>query len=55
MRYTKILGLSFQAKMFLCFGEVSLWKVLVYFDIKNVPLTGLEFAHESELRNFDNF
>lgn len=41
--------------MFLCFGEVELWKVLVYFEMKNVPLTGLEFAHESEQRSFDNF
>lgn len=55
MRYTRIIGLSFKAKMFLCFGDVKLWRVLVSFDIKSTPLTGLEFAHESERRSFDNF
>jgi len=54
-RYTRILQLSFQAKMFLCFGDISLFKVLLTIDISNVPLTGLEFSHESDVRNFDNF
>ena len=51
MRYTRIVNMSFSAKVYLLFGTPVLWRALLLPSRNYIPLNGLEYEHEAMSHN----
>jgi hypothetical protein len=47
LRYTRMVQLSFRAKLYLYFGQTSLIKAMIWPCLGPLPLNGVEFEHEA--------
>ena len=53
VRFTRIVKLSFPAKLYLVFGTPNFLKAMIYPCVGALPLNGLEFEHE-EIYGYTN-